>query len=338
MKRIILFTLLLILLFPLYNALSEQVSFNFTYYMNNKEKKILDFGLTPDEICEQIFGGGKIKKTYFDESQLPFWSDPSELTSEYLGYSTTAYSVPNSQIFFQGQLVNNIVLYCADQIDENGINYDIDLSQLYMVKVTLSSETFDKATWDRFIDSFTGKYGKPKKDESSKKIYEAALLQMGQYIINGGKEYILYNRVYTWNGAHHTGIRISADYNDEKNRYENIMIFIGKTDMDSLLKAGKKNVNAASASQVTVASGLQVTVEKKTIALRDEHKKTIQKLEVGTVLEIVGYDHDMNMFTAIVVDGSSSAQEKVTKVSFDGYVYGDNLSVSRAELLEKYKD
>ena len=33
MKRIIVFTLLLILLFPLYNALSEQVSFNFTYYM-----------------------------------------------------------------------------------------------------------------------------------------------------------------------------------------------------------------------------------------------------------------------------------------------------------------
>ena len=65
MKRMIAFTLLLILLFPLCDASSEQKPIDFTYYMNNKEKKTLKFGLTPDEICEQIFGGGENQKNLF---------------------------------------------------------------------------------------------------------------------------------------------------------------------------------------------------------------------------------------------------------------------------------
>ena len=271
--------------------------------------------------------GGKIKKTYFDESQLPFWSNPLEVTSGYIGYSTTGYSTSNSQIFFQGQSVSNIVLYCANRIDENGVIYNIDSSQLYMVKLKLSSDSYSKKEFEKFIDSFTGKYGKPNKKETSENMFSGAMMQIGRYVIKDGIDYTVYHRTYTWMGAKYTGIQIMADYNDNTKSYENITIYIGKTNMDSLLKAGKKIVKS-------VDSGTQLTVEKKRIALRDENKKTIQKLEVGTVLQITGYDKDLDMFSVIVLDGGSNAAYG----SFDGYVYGDNLSISRAELLKQFKE
>ena len=121
-------------------------------------------------------------------------------------------------------------------------------------------------------------------------------------------------------------------------KYENIVLYLGKTNMDDVLKNGKVTKKATALNTDFSKSSSQVIVEKKKIALRDENKKTIQKLEVGTELLIIGYDRNLDMFAAIVVDGSSNAEEKAAKGAFDGYVHGDYLSVSRAELLRQFKD
>ncbi|MBR0408373.1 MAG: hypothetical protein IJI53_10085 [Clostridia bacterium] len=321
-NRIFAVILLIVLLLPTASALSENRQIEFSYSVG-KEKKKLEWGSSIEELQDMNINGIS-ERSNFLKVQLPFWSDTSKLTSQKCGYES---STNNADVKFYGVDIRNVKLYYVCQFDEKGVVDDKSLAQLYMIELGVSILDVNDNKIRNMLNNLSNAFGKPRLNETFEQGYIT-------YIGNGGfynGPYKKYHRIYTWSGADKTGMRLSLDYTDFNKSYENISIVLGKTNMDAILKKGKT-------SALVIASASQVTVEKKTIALRDKNKKTIGKLEVGTVLQIVGYDKDLNMFAAIVVTDHSNVEEKAAKGSIDGYVYGDNLSVNRAELLEEYKD
>ena len=321
-KRIFAVICLIVLLLSTSPALSENKYIVFSYSVG-KERKKLEFGSTIGQLKDQKINGISINSNFL-KVQLPFWSDTSKLTFQKCGYES---STNNANVKFYGIDIKDVKLYYACQFDENGAVDDRSLAQLYMIKLGVSPSGINDNKFKNMLNNLSNAFGKPRLNET----YEQGYIT---YIGNGGfysGPYKKYHRIYTWSGADKTGMRLSLDYTDFNKSYENVSIVLGKTNMDSLLKKGKT-------SALVIASASQVTVEKKAIALRDKNKKTIEKLEVGTVLEIVGYDKELNMFAVIVVDDQSRAEEKAAKGSFDGYVYGDYLSVSRADLLDQFKE
>lgn len=326
MKKLLLLSFITFLnLFFISHAFSENKQILFSYNIGN-ENHTLEWGSSIEDLNNL-----NLNVNTYDliPQRMPFWEDVAKMSSEATGYIVRSYFA-NIQ-YFNIKVLNLELLYYYPSDETDGT--DKSLSQLYMVRMTPDSE-IDSTSFNKLINSLSKSYGKPVLKEHM--ISQGNITVIGPILYSG--PYKKYKQTYTWSGINNSGLRITVDYTDfnkSYDKYDNIVIILGQTNMDHVIDKSMDNKTTGFTNDAFM---FKVTVEKKRIALRDENKKTIQKLEVGTVLEIVGYDHDMNMFTAIVVDGSSSAQEKAAKGSFDGYVYGDNLSVSRAELLEKYKN
>lgn len=317
MKRLIAGFIALIMVLSFSIALSEEQTIRLIYGQNNKKIK-MQFGCSPTEICTAV---GNTSLSSFRKSKVPYWHDPSLETNESVGYYI---ELEHWNAFFYGKQMDNIVLYCLCQFDNNGPIDDLSSSQLYLAKMNLSSENMTEKVWKSFINDLDKIFGKCKKSQTSSDYTYSSTIQIGSFYSKQESVVTVYHKVYTWNGLNNTGMKIYADFASDSKMYSNIVIYLGRTNMDSLLKKGRTSSDNSQ-------NGLHVISKKKTITLRDSDNKIITRIESGTPLLITGYDATMKMFTAIVLDDNGNA-------SFEGYVSGDGLSVDRATLLKEFKE
>ena len=324
-RSMVLFTVIFLVL-SIDLGLSENKEIAFVYSKKDKEYSILWGGNVSQFKSYSI---GTLWEKSFKLSKLPLLSDPINKTSDENCFSAKAKP---SNIKFCDIDIPEVELFFYAPYNENGA-LDITLTQFCLAKMTVDSR-LSQNEFNKIISNLSNQFGKPKKNE--KILSEEQAIVIG-YPTNQLINYKISNLTYTWNGTNGTRLLLNAEYNNYLKVYEKAVIYLGPTTTNNTLN-NKKAGNPFSINNHFAHSPSQLTVENKRIALRDENNKIIQKLEVGTELLIIGYDKNLDMFAAIVVDGSSNAEEKAAKGAFDGYVHGDNLSVSRAELLEKYKD
>lgn len=318
LKRSILLVVVLIAILLIANPMNaEKNEIVFAYNKKNEEHTII-WGSSITQFKDYSIGTIE-RKSSFKKSSLPLLSNSNNVTSEIVCFSARSKT---SNIRFCDIDISDIELFYYAPYNEYGA-LDMSITQFCLVKMNIGNE-FDEKSFNKLINDLSYHFGKAKKQETSISSYGGASVQIGNKIIAS----IEYNSryEYTWKGTSTTSMHLLANYSKKEKIYGDIIVYLEKESIFTSDKGSKKIVGDSSLSQIVV--------EKKRIALRDENKKSIQTLEVGTVLEIIGYNKDLNMFSAIVVDGNS----KATNGSFDGYVSGDNLSVSREELLKQFKE
>ncbi len=296
------------------SSLPRGAAMNFVYTLSGQTTAV-PFGVTAAEVPELV--KGKLKKC-----KMPLWSDPDGKTKEQSGYyfrdknpKFTVFDLPLDDVryFFT-------YLYSEDGADQTREN-----AQLYLVKFS-PKYSVKKSGIDSVIKSLTAEYGSPDLMET----YTTALL-----LYNGTRRNSkTYHRTYTWKCGGNTGIKLTYDAPDYQTGYEDIIFYIGKTDMDATIKAGKTD-RTPSAVKTSVKSG-SITFTEKTTG-------KAHTLEKGTIVCITGYDAATNRFIATFTKTTSTARTTRTSIEintksedFEGYVDGNGLSTSRKDLLAHF--
>lgn len=263
------------------------------------------------------------------QNELPFWGDPTK-TADYL--AGFVVSLRNLSHFLElGPFyVEDVNLYYTKQFDIEGYVDDIGTAQLYMAEYTIGRVfSISKDDINRFIDENTKKFGEPLLIKKTTK----SQINHG----NGWETAKTRHRDYVWTASGNTAIRLKYDYESWSERYTDVIIYIGRTDFDQSIKAGKLSSPLAF---------IQVTVADKPISFFDKDGTHLLDLKKGTELLLTNYDSDSDMFCADVVvsDSSFVASGDYSFFSsgwaseYDGFVTGKGLSISRKDLLQHFAD
>ena len=311
-KQIVVLVFLFVWVLLSSSAQAERQPAEFTF-TRNEEDFTLAWGSGLEEIAACGINGMTAEAFY--PARLPLWADPSVMSPAVAGYTAASSTV---KIRFHGLDVDRAELYCYCGRNEDG-EMEREQAQLYMVKLEKYAYP-DEGMLSALLEELFATFGQAKEEEATTQGF--AMITTDQGIYNGPVTTI--RRTYTWRGANHTGLRLTADYNDFRQSYDSIIIYLGMTNLDEALMEAADNA-------AVQASPEQVTVEKR-IALRDENKQSVMRLEEGTMLHVVGYDKALNMFEVVVVDESGESSSE----PISGYVHGDNLSTSREELLRLF--
>ncbi len=277
----------------------------------------LDWGIAPKNL--------KIKlKSSVAKSRLPYWSSPDDFTTEVAGYSGQADGWPS--LSYEGFSIEDAFFYFAFDYNEQGYSDDIKNAKLYMVKLKLDEFLISDDDFKELIDSKTKLYGEP-----------TVLTDTSEGIMfsNNGRQTVLtYYYDYIWNGADNTAMRITATYEPTGIGYEDVVIYLGKNDLDSTLKDGKLSERPAPMIAITEEPNIQV---------RDESGTVIKTLDTGLKVKVLEYLSSTDSFyvefeiseTSTVVSNGISVSTRVN--SYDGYISGKGLSVSRDEMIAHFQ-
>ena len=287
------------------------------------------FSYTHDAITEEIKWGLKMNDQPSEltfrkkQANLPFWYDPSTTSSHVSGYSC---SPAITRLKYKGQSVSELTIFYSYEYDHDGIKSK-DNCSLYMIKASLGNVS--NGVFNAIIRDFKKAYGNPIKIEGKSSSF---------LITNGfmGNTYT-YEYDYSWDCSQETGVRVTASKSEMNNYYEDVIVYMGKTNMDATLEAEKtKNVSAVSYVTATKAKSVYVTNEKGI---------TIMSLEPGSVLRITGYNSEKRQFHVQFTINESRSSFSSSGISlssssseYEGYISGEGLVVSRDYLTRLFKE
>ena len=293
---------------------NETVSFSYSY--SNEEHEI-PWGSPLTELPEKL-------DVSVYEDYLPLWSEPSTYTTGDAGFEV---SIDAFSLYINNQSVSDLELYYAYNYSEEGYSSEKQDSSLYMVKYE-PMWSLDEREFEKLLSDYTEKYGEPIMTETTS---EGILFTSG-----GQQTSITYHRDYLWTGAESTGLRIRCDYEPWRGDYDNVEFFLGKTNLDATLLAGKLCEGASPIHASTVAAS---------IVLLDENGSYICEIPYNTDLLVTTYDPDLNMFGVnfTLVESSTSISGGSISVSsssveYSGYISGTGLSIEYSDLLAHFEN
>ena len=253
---------------------------------------------------------------------VPYWSAPDVETEIKDGYRAGQDNFISRQNKLDRFSVDKITLYYACEFNESGYTESVDNASLYMAEYNMAPWTSD---WeiDPFIEKCTAKYGEPLINEAANK----GLTMSG----NSWSSTVRYDREYLWRGAADTALRLVFNCDSHNNRISACKVYIGKTNYDVSLKAGK----------LTQAPNfVRALVAVDNLPLYDKNGSLQVKMKYGQELVITGYNQQDDMFNAdaviietqTTIDGQS-IKSSSTRYDYTGKMKGDGLNVDRDDLI-----
>ena len=274
----------------------------------------LEWGLSPKDLSKE-------PEEAFSVGKMPYWSDPSSLTPQNSGYYGAFYCEP-----FKGIKIDGLELYCAYQYSDTGFDTSMDKAQLYLAAYYCTGQ-IENSRFQSLINEFTREYGKPRISETStteSMIYNFRPMKITTYY-----------RSYIWKCGNNTGIHIKEQHGEQNSNHSNVVIYIGKTNMDASLREGKLSNGP---------TYIQTSVRAETISLKDENGKYKKTLAQGTTLTVTGYNKNLDLFSIQFSESKTGKETSggslyiyATTQEEEGYINGNGLSVSRSELLDHFQ-
>ena len=186
--------------------------YRFTYehdlYSDNKNMNTIEWDTNPQDFPLEF-----MYRTEIEPGQMMLWGTRQKAEGKDSG---VVIENENDAIKFNGIPVGNYRAYFLYPFTSDGqLEKDSEKAQFYMVVLTPyeTSYNYDKVT--KLIEKFTSEYGDPE--------------------IGADGEM----SIYTWNCPEDTGICITASIDEKQKKVSELMIYLGKTGYDKLIRSGK---------------------------------------------------------------------------------------------------